>query len=212
MKRSDGRKRAMTVAAALVVAPASAQGIDMAAMQKWGALDLVHYRVVGVHDGDAAILFHQGVKANAKTRDRIEIDFDWSQSETKLKSAPVIRNFPTTYEVKAFQGCPMPRVEPGFEFATMATAANGPGVLSWTGSRATPKGAIPHATEEGPCGVAWYEVAAKTEPVSGMLTVIPAIAMAMPEASGITLSADKKTMILPKSADGWTWSFTPTPK
>jgi hypothetical protein len=64
--------------------------------------------------------------------------------------------------------------------------------------------------EHGRCGATSVSIPAKSETKSSMLLIIPPVAYAMPSSAGVTLSADKKSLILP-TQENWSLTYTLTP-
>ena len=198
---------------ASVSAPVFAQDVD--AMAKWTALTVLHYRVVGEFSGEERILSPPNkypVSVSAPVTDRVELEFDWDQQEMKLVGKPVIRNFPTKAgAIAPRQGCPVAKVEGTFEFATAVALKDVPGGVALDIRRDHAGGAVPLPGPESGgalCGHAWDTVASKSDTYTDSgFGVPPAMALAMPGV--IPISPDGKSLIL--KANGWTWTFTPTP-
>ena len=73
---------------------AQGQQMDMEAMMKWGAADLVRYHVVGVYQGKPNIASDgSGV---ADVADGVVLDFTWKLSEMKLAGQPTFQNSKST--------------------------------------------------------------------------------------------------------------------
>src|SRR4029077_19302153 len=68
--------------------------MDMDAMMKWGAADVIRYHIVGVYQG-TPIVSSEGA-AIADVSDRVVMDFTWKLSEMKLVGKPTFQNFKTT--------------------------------------------------------------------------------------------------------------------
>ena len=81
----------ISIAVCLLGASAAhAQQMDMDAMMKWGAADLIRYHIVGVYQGKPTIA--SGSVARADVTDRVVIDFTWKLSEMKLVGAATFQN------------------------------------------------------------------------------------------------------------------------
>ena len=212
MSLSRTFKRALITTLPLVaLAAPQAFGQNVQAMAKWTALTIVRYRVVGEFSGTTPIL--SGTKSklvrSAPVTDRVELDFDWNQQEMKLVGTPVIRNFPSKVgAIPPISGCTQ-RVDGPMEFATVLAMANGPmhmsGVVELTIKRDQPAGSACWLSEEG---VVWEAAPAKSETTMAPFTVALAMALAMP--GMIPATPDGKSLVM-KTADGWTWTHTPTP-
>jgi len=192
-------------------APAQAQ--DVNAMAKWTAATVVRYRVVGEYSGPATIV--SGTKSKrtgtAQVTDRVEIDFDWDQTEMKIVGKPVIRNFPTTVvTLIAPPQCAAPRVEGPLEHATVLSMDDSSmermsGTLTLRTTRAQPAGSV-CMLEIDTLQQIWEAGPAKTENVDLKFTVAQAMALAMPGV--IPTTPDKKSLVM--KGGGWTWTQTPT--
>ncbi len=195
----------------LVGVPLAAQQPNLELMAKWSGAEVVHYDVVAVFDGETVLLRSSGVVHQAPVKDRVEVSFDWSQTEYKLVGTPVVKNFPSTVAVGApREGCPPARIDGHYEHADV-TAAKGVEynpVLELSGTRSFPAGAIPTQNETGPCGSAWLDSPARTEPAVVGVLVHPSMYLAMPSgtAPGVTLGQDGKTMTFVDK--GWTYTYT----
>src|SRR6187551_3731994 len=87
-------KRLITCGLIAAAIPALAQQIDMEAMRKWGAADVVRYHVVGVYQGKTYIASDGSGQADVS--DRVVLDFTWKLSEMKLVGQATIQNTKTT--------------------------------------------------------------------------------------------------------------------
>lgn len=209
--RSFGKIAAV---AAIVLAPCAtpvfAQNVN--AMAKWTALTVVRYRVVGEFSGTTTILSgaKNVVPSTASVTDRVEIDFDWNQSEMKLVGKPVIRNFPTkVVALNPGPNCSVPKIGGTFELATFTAIDDSSmermsGVLNTTVKRDQPGGSACGPSE---AGTVWETAPAKSETLQQKFMVAQAMALAMP--GMIPATPDGKSLVL--KADGWTWTQTPTP-
>jgi len=206
------------IALAFGVASANAQQPNMELMAKWSAIAVIHYDVVAEYAGDVEILRGpRGFAYSAQVTDRVEVAFDWNQNETKLVGKPVIRNCPTMVTAAAPKPeCPPVRMSGAYEHAdvTDVKGMDYNPALDLVTSRTFPAGAIPYPGEHatGKCGDAWDESAARSEPTSLGILVVPAMYLAMPTAvgPGITVRNDGKTITAVQS--GWTYTYTLTAK
>ena len=194
------------LAAAFIAPTASAQNVD--AMAKWTSLTVVHDKVVGEFNGLTTIVISSSHgDRKATVTDRVELEFDWNQTEMKLVGTPVIRNSPTkVVSLAPVTGCPETKVNGPFEFATALALTNhtAPGILELSIKRDHPLGAICWVSEVGP---SWDNAPAKSATSPMALTVPAAMALAVP-GMGMT-TPDGKSLLVKGS--GWTWTYTPTP-
>jgi len=199
--------RVFSFAALLIIVPAGVFAQDVDAMAKWTALTIVHYRVVGEYSAEVPLLADSATKAQAT--DRIELEFDWDQFEMKMSGEAKITNAPTASTPIAVGSCPPARPSGPLEIATVLSVKNAPapGMVDVAIKSDTPAGSAPRATDTGPCGSEWAEVAASSAPKNQMLQIMPAMMLAMgPNPTMVT--PDGKSLFV-KGA-GWTWTFTPT--
>lgn len=201
-------KRAPLVAAAvLAVSPAAAQ-FNMEIMQKWGAVAVIRYAVVGVSAADTLVV-NAGTNGLAAVKDRVELVFDWDQTQAKLVGEPAIKNFPS--ELGAIRngadGCRAPTLAGKYEHFTVVSLKEGlGGQLAMSVRKDFPGGAVPVACTGGS-----QAVPAKSETRTEDLVVPGIMILAMPPQPGanLSVSADGKSMVF--TDKGWIWTYTPTP-
>jgi hypothetical protein len=188
--------------------------MDMEVYNRWAPVVVVHYVVVGQYaaPGHVAALGTGGTSARAMVRDRVDFTFDWDQSELQLVGTPVIKNYPTTIDsVTAYAGCGTPRLEGAYEHVTYLALTNGTGHLNtearrdMVAARVDQNGDTPNS-----CGATSVSIPAKSETTPGMFLIAPPQYYAMPASGAVTLSADKKSIIM-SDKTGWTWTYTLTP-
>jgi len=192
---------------------AGAQQVDMDLMAKWAAVTVVRYAVVGEFAGEPVILSGaQGFKREGRVTDRVELTFDWNQNETALVGTPTFKNFPSHVSLSPVAGCPPVRMTGAYDHTEILSVKQVSSVLQVATKRSYPAGSIP-LTGESTCGGAWDNAEAKTETTDIMLLVLPTTYFSMPSAagSGLTISKDRKSMVLLDENNGWTWTYTPTP-
>jgi hypothetical protein len=202
---------AFLAAATLSVSRASAQ--DVNAMARWTSLKVVHYHAVGEFSGP---IDEGGVSASVI--DRVDIEFDWDQKESKLVGQPVIKNVPTkvgAIKHDVLDTCPAPRVEGTFEYWTVVEITSTVMQLQLQVRRDHPDVATPYGDDRrgaaAKCGDLWNKAAAKSETFTVALLVPPAMVLAVPEAGAFEITKDGKSIIMKEDTDGWVWTLTPTP-
>lgn len=185
--------------------PASAQQMDMQAMQRWGAAKVIYYAVEGAHSGPASVTATMGGVADVV--DRVSMTFEWSLAEAKLLKVTSVKNYPS--EVKNLRDrelkCVAPVLKGPFELATILDVVNGLG------------GAIDVKIERSypAVDVAQFCTGRKSVPAEKKIIVqsmaVPSpvmMAMGAPPTAQLSYSPDKKSMIV---KDGnWTWTYTPS--
>lgn len=190
-----------------------AQQVDMDLMTKWSAVTVVRYAVVGEFAGEPTLLFGAlGFKRQARVTDRVELTFDWNQNEMALVGTPTFKNFPSKVSVTPVAGCPPARISGAYEHMDVLSVKQlSPNGLQLAAKRSSPAGSIPYAGEST-CGAAWDSAAAKVETADIGLLVLPTMYFGMPSGvPGLSISPDRKSIVLVEQNSGWTWTYTPTP-
>jgi len=207
LRRGRGALVAGLVAAASFAAPATAQ-FDAEIMQKWMTVTVVHYAVTGVYAADTLIV-NAGTSGYAEVEDRVEIGFDWDQTEAKLVGEPTIENLPSKTGAlrNGADGCRAPTLGGPYEHFTLQSLTDGlAGQLAMSVQRDFPAAEMPVACTGGS-----ETVPARTETEIGDFVVPGTMILAMPQEAGgqLTVSPDGESMIFVDK--GWTWTYTPTP-
>ena len=199
--------RVFSLFALLLIVPAAISAQDIDAMAKWTALTIVHYRVVGEYAGETQLLASNLTKAQAT--DRVEFEFDWNQLDMKMAGEATVKNTPTQFTPIGIGECPPPRVNGALEVATLVSVKDSPagGLVTIALKNDKPAGARPLASEVGPCGTTWEDLAASSTTADQMLQILPAMMLAMGPNPGM-VTPDGKSMFV--KGEGWTWTFTPT--
>lgn len=175
---------------------------------KWADADLVRYHIVGVYQGRADVAAGSDV-AYADVTDRVTIDLTWKQSEAALVGTPAIVNEksvvtnPRNYDAK----CAPPTLKGDYEHYTVLSAKDGLGAILELQVQTT----YPAVDVVQFCTGSKKAVAGKVETQAIPLPVVSPMMFALPLTGneGVTISADRKSLIVKK--DGWTWTYTPTP-
>jgi hypothetical protein len=181
--------------ALLACLPAAAQSqMEMAMMQKWAAVDVVKYHIVGVHDFTVHIAGNGAGLADVK--DRVVIDLTWKLSEMKLVVAPTFQNTKSTVSNLRDREptCLPPVLEGEYEFYELLSVKNGLG------------GALEFQVKTT------HPIVEVAQSRTASRKAVPAyvrFAMPMPKSDDLAATPDKKSFIVKK--DGWVWTWTPTP-
>lgn len=178
----------------------------------------------------------------ARVTDRVEVEFDWDQQEFDLAGKPVIRNFPTkvvsmnlvfesSHLGKVYRStCPEPKPSGPFELLTGVSVKTDDmrmsGFVNFEVRRDQPGGTFASvfpaddaraSEKDAKCGDFWETAKPVSETSTMSLMAVPGMFLAMPitDPSGMKISADKKSIILPPGKQGatnhgWTWTVTPT--
>lgn len=180
---------------------------DMEAMMKWASADVIKYHLVGVYSAKTDVVAGSDI-GYADVTDRVVIDFSWKLSEMKLVGTPTIVNEKSgvtnlaNYEPK----CSPPTLKGEYEHFTLLSVKEGlVSSLEMQVQRSYPAANVIQF-----CTGAPKPVAAKTETQPEELTVVSPMIFAMPSTGNkdVTISPDKKSIIVKKG--GWTWTYTPT--
>ena len=197
----------ISIAVCLLGASAAhAQQMDMDAMMKWGAADVVRYHIVGVYQGKPTIA--SGSVARADVTDRVVIDFTWKLSEMKLVGEPTFQNTrstvtnPSDYEPK----CLPPVLKGEYEHYELLGIKEGlSGMLEFQVQTSYPVVEVAQF-----CTASRKTVPAKKVTETEQFVVVSPVAfgMPLPDSDDLRISPDKKSLITKK--DGWTWTMTPS--
>jgi len=195
---------------ALRLAPAQAQQMDMDAMMRWGAADLVHYHIVGAYQAKTDVVGDANEVGHADVTDRVVIELDWKLSESKLVGAPKILNEKSTVNNlrNAEPKCLPPILKGEYEHYELLGIKDGlGGALELQVQTSYPAAEV----------VQFCTGSRKTAAASRKLRpedfAVPSpvmLAMPLPDSDSLRASADKKSLVQKK--DGWIWTFTPSIK
>jgi hypothetical protein len=194
----------------LALAPAGvrAQQADMAAIARWTAAKVVHYRMAGVFRGDENVADDEPA-ATATVSDRLVLEFDWDVAAGKVVGEPTIENVDSTLKDlrNIAPTCPAPELKGIYEHFTAKTVTGAGGPIEVAGTRS-----FPEAVVTAGCHGVWERRTVRAREVDATLRlVVPAPMMvAMPPGANpkVAISDDKASFTM---ADGpWTWTYTPT--
>ena len=198
--------RAIVALSLLGASAVHAQQMDMDAMMKWGAADLIRYHIVGVYQGKPTIASDGAGRADVS--DRVVIDFTWKLSEMKLVGAASFQNTkstvvnPVDYEPK----CLPPVLKGEYEHYEVLGIKDGlSGSLEFQVQTRHPVVEVAQF-----CTASRKAVPAKTATRAEQFVVVSPVSfgMPLPDSDDLRISKDKKSLIVKK--DGWTWTYTPT--
>lgn len=190
----------------LLPRPATAQQMDMAAMQYWGTAELIKYHIVGVYQ-DATFIASDGAGL-AEISDRVVIDLVWKMSQQTVVGTPAIQNSKSvTAKVRDLTpSCLAPVLQGEYEhYELLSVKAGLAGVLTFTSNTTYP---VVEASYR--CTMSRKPVPAKVATTTEDFSLPGVMLFGMPIAAseGLTISPDKKFFTVKK--DGWTWTITPT--
>jgi hypothetical protein len=180
--------------------------MDMAAMQKWGAADLVKYHIVGNYQAPTSIASDGSGRADVS--DRAVIDLTWKLSEAKLVGKPTFQNFKSTAQKLRDRepSCLPPVLKGDHEHYELLSVADGPGGALLLQVRTD----YPVVEVAQSCTASRKAVPAKvlTRDEDFAIPSPVMLGMPLPKSDDLAVSADKKSFIVKKK--GWTWTFTPS--
>jgi hypothetical protein len=186
---------------------AMAQQMDMDAMAKWGAADVVRYHIVGVFQGVTYVAGDGSGQADIT--DRVVIDLTWKLSEEKLVGTPTFQNSKSTASKLRDREsvCLAPVLKGDFEFFELLEVRNGLG----GGLHLVSRTSRPVVEVAQFCTASRRSVPAKVEEETEDFGVPSPVlfAMPLPKSDDLVVSPDRKSLIVKKD-DGWTWTFTPS--
>ena len=199
-------KRLITCGLIAAAIPALAQQIDMEAMRKWGAADVVRYHVVGVYQGKTYIA--SDGSGQADVTDRVVLDFTWKLSAMKLVGQATIQNTKTTVTNVSDRepSCLAPVLKGEYEHYDVVGIKEGlAGMLELQVETRYPVVEVVQF-----CTGSRKAVPAKTKTRPEEFGVVSPVtfAMPLPDSDSLRVSADKKSLVGKKA--GWTWTYTPS--
>src|SRR5215471_15161235 len=201
------RLLALTLVGTAMFLPSRAHAQDMDVMMKWSSADVIKYHIVGVYSAKTDILAGTEI-GYADVTDRVVIDLTWKVSAGKLIGTPTITNEKsviknlTNFEPK----CNPPTLKGEYEHYTLVSITDGPtGTPMMQVQRVYPAANVIQF-----CTGAPKAVAGKTETEVEEFGVVSPMLFAMPltDNKEISISPDKKSIIVKRK--GWTWTYTPT--
>jgi len=185
---------------------ANAQKMDMDAMMKWGAADLVRYHIVGVYQARTYIAGDGSGQADVT--DRVVIDLTWKLSEAKLVGSPTFQNTKTVVANLSDREpkCLPPVLKGEYEHYELLGINEGLGGTLELQVQTT----YPVVEVAQFCTASRKAVPAKTNRRPEDFVVISPVTfgMPLPDSDDLRISKDKKSLITKKR--GWTWTLTPT--
>ena len=203
-------RSAITIAALLamaaLLAPAHAQQMDMDAMMKWGAADVVRYYIVGVYQAKTHIASDGSGQADVS--DRVVIDLTWKLSEMKLVGQPTFQNSKSvaTNLSDREPTCLAPVLKGEYEHYDLLGIKEGLGGALELSVQTT----YPVVEVAQSCTASRKAVPAKknTRPEDFAMISPVTFGMPLPDSNDLRISKDKKSLVVKKA--GWTWTYTPS--
>jgi hypothetical protein len=189
---------------ALQGAPGLAQ--DMDAVMNLASADVVRYHIVGHYQSQTYIAGDGSGLADVT--DQIVIDLTWKLSESQLVGTPTFQNTKTTLTKLRDReaACLVPVLKGDYEHWDLLGIKNGLGGALELQVKTT----YPLVEIAQSCTASRKAVPAKILTRPEELVVPSPVMLAMPVSGSkeLSISKDKKSLIVQKG--GWTWTFTPT--
>lgn len=191
----------------LQLTPAQSQQMDMEAMMRWSSADVVRYHIVGAYQSQTYIA-GDGSGLGDVT-DHVVIDLTWKLSESKLVGAPTFQNTKSTVTNLRDRepACLAPVLKGEYEHYDLLGVKDGQaGALELQVKTTYPLVEIAQS-----CTASRKPVPGKVYARAEALVVPSPVMFGMPLSGSkdLSISADKKSLVVKKA--GWTWTFTPSP-
>ncbi len=206
---------ALAVATVTVAAGATAQLFDVAAMEKWDKVEIVHYEVVGEFRKKQVQIPPTDADLYADVTERVVINFDWNKRKKMLVGTPRIRNEPgTTANIVGIdKKCRKGKINGPYEHFDVDSVRQPKSGehLELVGRRIHPETLV---AEQCGSSLRLYKGAVKPV-IESIVAIDPnmlAMAKMMPPGGPFTLSADGKSVSMKAQNSDWVWTYTPTAK
>lgn len=205
---------AAAIAAALSYGQAAAQMPDMAAMQKWASVTIVHYEAVGVLSDKHVQIPAADADQYADVVEKVTLSFDWDKNRAAFVGAPKITNAPAVVSNLTGMGdnCPAGEMQGPYEhFDAVELKPDGSGAVEVIGVRKHPDTMVAES-----CGAGLKPYKAAEVAVSTWIGPPDPVMLALGSTLGtdgpVKISADGKSLIMTALNNNWVWTFTPTAK
>jgi len=183
-----------------------AQQMDMEAMMRWAAADVVRYHIIGEYEGQTTIA--SDASGLADVTDRVVIDLTWKLSEAKLVGTPSFENSKSAVaNLRDREASCLPPILKGeYDHYELLAIKEGLGGSLELQVQTT----YPVVEVAQFCTASRKSVPASRKTRPEELGVVSPVmfAMPLPDSDNLRVSPDKKSLIHKKA--GWTWTFTPS--
>lgn len=209
-------RRVVVVVVALVSVAASAahaqQQIDMQTVMRWSNAKVARFHVVGAYEKRTVIAYNSGNYAQGDVTDALTLDFDWSIRDNAIigeaKFQDSASKLGALASVEAV--CKPPKPKGDYEHFTVTKVRSTDRTsIEVDGMRHYPAADVAGCEADQ----SYHPVAAKDQPVTEVVAVPNPMLLAVPGANAgggnMAVSADRKSFTF--KANGWTWTYTPTP-
>lgn len=212
--------RSLASCAAALATLASAQMPDMALLQRWEKVTIVHYEVVGEIALKGQRIPPVGADLYADVTDRVRLSFDYDQKKGVLVGKPAIVNEPGTAGnlasidkgEKGRKRCPTGKINGPYEHFDVVEIrqARPREALELVGKRVHPDTEVSEA-----CSAklkhykgATVEVKEYIAPPDPKLLALAKIS----RSDAIKVTPDGQSIVMTAQNNKWVWTFTPTAK
>lgn len=197
-------------AAVVCFASLQAGAFDMAAMEKWGNVKVVKYRVEGVHSARTAVVYGD-YEGKADVTDRLTVEFTWDLRKRQLLGQVSVKDSKSVLKnVKSDNtNCPPPTLNGEYEhFQSASNSLLGSDSIEIKGVRVYPAASV--SNYPGSCSM--RPIPGGKEEVRVHVALIEPAFLGMPsmaQGGPVSISADGKSFSV-KGAENWVWTYTPT--
>ena len=194
-------------------APAAAQ--DMAAMEKWAKVEIVHYEVVGEFTRKHVQIPPTDADLYADVFERVTLSFDWNKKKGVIVGTPKIQN--EAARVSNLMGmekkCPTGKLNGPYEHFDVVEIrqAKPREALELVGKRIHPDTMVADSCGSKLRLFKGATVAAK-EYIAPPDPQMLAMAGMVPKDGPITVTPDGKSIVMKALNNNWVWTYTPTAK
>lgn len=199
--------------ALLQSAPAAAQ--DMAAMEKWAKVEIVHYEVVGEFTRKHVQIPPTDADLYADVFERVTLFFDWNKKKGVIVGTPTIRNDAARVSnlVGMEKKCPTGKLNGPYEHFDVVEIrqAKPREALELVGKRIHPDTMVADSCNSKLRLFKGATVAAK-EYIGPPDPQALAMAGMIPKDGPITVTPDGKSIVMKALNNNWIWTYTPTAK
>jgi hypothetical protein len=205
---------AAAIAAALSYGHAAAQMPDMAAMEKWASVTIVHYEVVGVLSDKHVQIPAADADQYGDVVEKVMLSFDWDKNRGAFVGAPSIKNAPAVVSNLTGMGdnCPAGEMQGPYEhFDAVELKPNGEGAVEVIGVRKHPDTMVTESCGAGRKAYKAAEVAVSTW-IGPPDPVMLGYGQMLGADSPVKISPDGKSIVMTALNNNWVWTFTPTAK
>lgn len=201
-----------TAALTLFARGTVAQMPNIALVEKWSKVTIVHFDVVGEISDKHVQIPPTDADLYGDVIDRVTLSFDWNRENNVPVGPFTFQNVPAkvTNLVAIEKGCPVGSLSGPYEHFDIVQVKAAQGVLELVGKRVHPDTMVTEACGSRPRPYKGA-VVSQTERTMVPDPVMLAIA-AVSNVKTIKVSPDGKSIVISALNNNWVWTFTPTAK